>query len=74
MDRLPQVRPEQVIRALKKTGFIEDYQVGSHLVFIHPDTGYRTSVPQHPGDVARGLLRKILKQAGLTPEEFRELL
>lgn len=33
-----------------------------------------TSVPMHPGDVNRGLVRAIIKQADLTEKEFLDLL
>jgi len=62
----------EVVRFLKRKGFIEKRQKGSHLLLQHPQTGYRTSVPMHPGDLPTGLFLKILKDAGLTLEEFRQ--
>ena len=62
----------EVVRFLKRKGFTEKRQKGSHLVLQHPQTGYRTSVPMHPGDLPTGLFLKILKDAGLTLEEFRQ--
>jgi len=40
----------------------------------NPISGRRTTVPIHGGDIKRGLLKQILKQAGLSEREFRELL
>ena len=64
----------KIIRALKRAGFLELEQRGSHLSLKHPIRGNRTTVPMHGGDIKRGLLKQILKQAGLTEKEFRELL
>lgn len=74
MTRLPQVDAVRLIRALKRAGFVEHEQRGSHLTLKHPAKGHRTTVPVHGGDVPRGLLKQILKQVGLTESEFRELL
>ena len=62
----------EVVRFLRRKGFIEKRQKGSHLLLQHPRTGYRTSVPMHPGDLPTGLFLKILKDAGFTLEEFRK--
>jgi len=62
----------EVVRFLKRKGFIEKRQKGSHLLLQHPQTGYRTSVPMHPGDLPTGLFLKILKDSGFTLEEFRQ--
>jgi len=64
----------KLIRALKRAGFIEMGQQGSHLSLKYPSTGFRTTVPIHGGDIKRGLLKQILKQANLTEKEFRKLL
>jgi predicted RNA binding protein YcfA (HicA-like mRNA interferase family) len=74
MSRLPSLTAKQVRKALLKGGFAEKHQRGSHLTLQHPVTGRHTTVPMHPGDLYRGLLKDILKQAGLTEEQFRELL
>lgn len=59
----------EILRRLLKAGFIEVRQSGSHKVLRHPD-GRMTYVAMHPGDVPTGTFRAILKQAGLTREEF----
>jgi predicted RNA binding protein YcfA (HicA-like mRNA interferase family) len=68
------VRPRELINALKRNGFVETEQIGSHRILIDEKRDLQTSVPMHPGDVGRGLLKKILKQAELTEDEFRKLL
>lgn len=72
--RLPQVTAKELIAALKRAGFELDHQTGSHADLYHPLTRRQAVVPVHTGDIGRGLLKKIIKQAGLTEDAFRELL
>ena len=72
--RLPQLKPKELIRVLEKLGFVFRRQIGSHCILRHPETGKVTSVPMHSGDIKRGLLFGIIKQAGLSQEEFLRLL
>ncbi len=74
MTRLPQIDAARLVRALKRGGFFEHEHRGSHLTLKNPMTGARTTVPVHGGDVKRGLLKQILKQAGLTEAQFRKLM
>ncbi len=74
MSRLPQVRPQELINALRRKGFVYVKQIGSHRILVDEKRDLQTSVPIHPGDVGRGLLKKILKQAGLSEDEFRKPL
>ncbi len=62
----------EVLRRLLKAGFVEVRQSGSHKVLRHKD-GRQTYVAMHPGDIPSGTFRKILKQAGLTEDEFSRL-
>ena len=74
MIRLPAVSGERAIRALERAGFILVRQRGSHIFLRHPD-GRATVVPVHRGeDLGRGILRRILRDAELSREEFLELL
>ena len=73
-SRLPSVTARQIIRVLEAIGFERIRQSGSHATFRHPD-GRWTIVSIHPGKtIPRGTLRKILRDAGLTVEQFIELL
>jgi predicted RNA binding protein YcfA (HicA-like mRNA interferase family) len=74
--RLPVVSGREVVAALGKAGFVLDRIVGSHHVLKHPEDARRTvTVPVHAGkDLKRGTLRSIIRQAGLTVEEFTSLL
>jgi len=74
MGRLGQIKPRELVSALKQAGFDEYDQNGSHLILVDEERDLQTSVPMHTGDIGRGLLKKILKQAKLTEEEFKELL
>ena len=75
MARLPSLTARKVIRALKRAGFVEDRQRGSHLMLIHPENKARTVVPVHLGrTIKEPLLRAIIRDANLSVEEFIELL
>jgi predicted RNA binding protein YcfA (HicA-like mRNA interferase family) len=74
MPRLPVVRARQVIRALEQAGFEIDHQTGSHVVLWRASDGSRVVVPWHSRDLGRGLTLRIIKSAGLTRDEFIELL
>lgn len=68
------LKARDVMRVLHSIGFQEIRQSGSHIFFQHPD-GRTTLVPRHNGeDIGRGLLRQILREAELTPEQFLECL
>ena len=65
---------ERVVRALGRAGFKVARVAGSHHIMRHPD-GRGTTVPVHPGrDVAKGTLRGIMSDVGMTAEELRRLL
>ena len=75
MTKIPSLTARRVVRALKRAGFVEDRQSGSHLVLIHPETKARTVVPVHPGRTIKApLLRAIVRDANLSVVEFIELL
>ena len=74
MPPLPIVNSRQLISTLERTGFEIVRQRGSHVRLKHPN-GRVVTVPLHSGrDIGRGLLRKILRDAKLSREEFIELL
>jgi predicted RNA binding protein YcfA (HicA-like mRNA interferase family) len=72
MPPLPVVSGEEVCRALERAGFVRVSQKGSHVKMKHAD-GRLAIVPLH-GEIAFGTLRSILRQAGLSVEEFLALL
>jgi predicted RNA binding protein YcfA (HicA-like mRNA interferase family) len=70
MPRLPSAPGRVVVKALERHGFVVVRIVGSHHVMRHPD-GRGTTVPVHSGqDVARGTLRGILHDIGLSPDQL----
>ena len=74
MSRLPSCTAAQVIRALKRAGFVFDHATGSHQAFRHQRRPGVVVVPFHRGDLKRGTLHGIIKQAGFSVEEFLKLL
>jgi predicted RNA binding protein YcfA (HicA-like mRNA interferase family) len=72
--RLPGVRAQQIVKALEKAGFEIQRQKGSHVTLRHPQTERTTVIPIHPSEFPRWLLKKIIKDAGLSEEQFRNLL
>lgn len=74
MSILPILSAREVMRKLNKAGFTFTHAKGSHHFFHNPVTDRSTSVPLHGGDdIGRNLLRKIIKQAGLSIDEFKRL-
>jgi predicted RNA binding protein YcfA (HicA-like mRNA interferase family) len=74
MTGLPVISGRGVVTVLVKIGYEKDRQKGSHMILRQ--TAYphrRLVVPDHK-ELAKGTIRAIIKQAGLTVEEFVELL
>lgn len=59
------MKVREVIQLLKKDGWEEKPQKGSHLQLIHPTKRGKVTIPVHGGDIPIGTLNSILKQAGL---------
>lgn len=57
--------PREMIKLLKKNGFSEVSQNGSHVKLVNKQTGKQTIVPYHGKALKKGLEQAILKQAGL---------
>lgn len=73
--KLPRVDCTQLIRALKRAGFEEQRQRGSHLHLRRRSDGKRVSVPMHQGrTVPTGTLRAILRDADISSEGLESLL
>ncbi len=63
----------ETTKRLKRFGFeLFRQSHGSHEVWRNPSTARFTTIPHHRGDIPEGTLRAILKQAGITPEQFLE--
>jgi len=75
LPKLPTATGQDLIRALVRAGFVRRRQAGSHVVLKHPERRLTVSVPAHAGrPLSRGLLHDLIKQAGLTTDEFAQLL
>lgn len=71
MGRLSGFRYRDIIKRLKKLGFVLDRQAaGSHEIWYNPETENYTTIPNHSGDLPEGTVRAILKQAGISPDDF----
>ena len=74
MNRLPTITPSDMLSALKRAGFCEHHQKGSHLYLLHPISKRVTSVAMHNKDLPRNTMKEIIEQAGFTQEEFRKFI
>jgi predicted RNA binding protein YcfA (HicA-like mRNA interferase family) len=74
MSKLPILDARAMERVLLHLGFVRTRQRGSHVFYRHPD-GRTTTVPWHSGrDLARPLIRAILQDIDMSPEDFRRVL
>ena len=74
MPKLPLLSRQEIVKALAKLGYLIDHQTGSHIILRHKDPPHRRlTVPNHK-EIAKGTLRAIIRQAGLTREEFFGLI
>ena len=73
MSKLPVVSGQECVKALEKAGFYFKRQEGSHIVMRRDDPFAQVIVPNHE-ELDRGTLRAIIRQAGLSPNEFLKLI
>lgn len=72
MPPLPVISGREAVKAFQKLGFLFHHQRGSHVVLYHPN-GRHLSVPDHK-ELDRGTLRALIRGAGLTVDNFVQLL
>jgi predicted RNA binding protein YcfA (HicA-like mRNA interferase family) len=72
MSKLPVISGAECVKALKKVGFVVDRQRGSHIILVREEPRTTISVPDHK-ELDRGTLRSIIRQIGLSIEEFLKL-
>ena len=74
MPRLPVVNGSQLVKILIKSGFVLNRISGSHHILINPQKQITVSIPVHKGrTLGKGITMSIIKDAGLTVEEFLKL-
>ena len=73
MAKLPRISGMNAVKAFNKSGWSVARQTGSHIIMIKNDYKVILSVPIH-NELDRGTLRKLIKSAGLTVEDFVRLL
>ena len=73
MSKLPVISGADCVRALGKVGFVIYRQRGSHITVVRQNPPGQTTIPNHK-ELDRGTLRAIIRQTGLTVEEFVALL
>jgi len=73
MSRLPVISGRKCVRALERAGFYLKRQTGSHLVLRRDEPFAQFVVPDHRA-LDRGTLRAIIRQVGLSVEEFVSFL
>ena len=74
MSELPRISGREVVKALTKIGYEQDRQRGSHIILRQTASPHRrVTVPDHK-EIAKGTLRAIIREIGLTVDEFKDLL
>jgi len=72
MSRMPVCSGAEAVKAFRQLGYEVDHQTGSHIILRHPSQR-RLTVPNHR-ELAKGTLRALIREAGLTKEQFSDLL
>jgi predicted RNA binding protein YcfA (HicA-like mRNA interferase family) len=74
LSHLPVVSGKDAVRAFERIGYRISHQTGSHIILRHESLPHRhLSVPNHH-EIAKGTLRGLIRDAGLTVDEFTALL
>ena len=73
MARFANISGKQAVKAFKKAGWYEVGQVGSHIIMSKQNIRVNLSIPQHK-ELSVGTLRALIRNAGLTIDEFLKLL
>ncbi len=74
MSKLPAISGKELCKILRNVDYFIDHQTGSHIILRRRNPPHRRlTVPDHK-EIAKGTLRAIIRQTGLTVDEFKELL
>ncbi|MBI2816065.1 MAG: type II toxin-antitoxin system HicA family toxin [Acidobacteria bacterium] len=71
--KLRPAKPRELERILNRLGFRQIRQRGSHAVFRHPDGRWTSLTVHHGRDIPEGTLRDMIKDMGITVEQFEEM-
>jgi predicted RNA binding protein YcfA (HicA-like mRNA interferase family) len=74
LSKLPSISAREAIRAFERVGYERDRQRGSHIVLRHRNAPHRRLVVPEHKSLAKGTLRALIREAGLTVDEFNALL
>ena len=72
MSKQPVCSGAEAVRAFRKLGYEVDHQTGSHII-LRTASGRRLTIPNHR-ELAKGTLRAIIREAGISKDEFAGLL
>ncbi|GBE17788.1 MAG TPA: type II toxin-antitoxin system HicA family toxin [Euryarchaeota archaeon] len=73
MPKLPVISGDKAVKTFSKVGWYPHRQVGSHLVMRKEGSKVTLSIPRHK-ELRPGLLRRLIRDSGLSVDEFVELL
>jgi predicted RNA binding protein YcfA (HicA-like mRNA interferase family) len=74
MSKLPVISGKIALKAFQKIGYCLDHQTGSHMILRRETVPFRRlTIPNHK-ELAKGTLRSLIREAGLTVEQFAKLL
>ena len=74
MPKLPSIKPRKLIKIFEKEGYVIDRQKGSHVILFHSLSRRRLTIPMHTRDIPNGTLLAIIKDTGMTKDEFLKLV
>ena len=74
MSELPRISVREAVKALKKIGYEQDRQRGSHIILRQVAYPHRRIIVPDHKEIAKGTIRAIIREAGLTVDEFKALL
>lgn len=74
MPKPPVLKPKELIKTLKKKGFVVDHISGSHYILYNADKTLRATVAYHNKPIKRKTIMSILKSVNISVEELKKLL
>jgi predicted RNA binding protein YcfA (HicA-like mRNA interferase family) len=73
MSKVPRLRHREIVKAFQRAGW--DAEEGTrHTLLSKAGNPHILTIPRHPGDIAHGIVLSLIKTAGMTRQEFLDLL